>query len=85
MFQTSRFLAGLAAGGYILCIQACDAESYLWNLSESNILKVYVGEIASIHNRGWLLALSTPITALGVLSMYGQSLRVLLSVISGWE
>jgi len=65
MIETSRFLAGLAAGGYILCIQ------------------VYVGEIASIHNRGWLLALSTPITALGVLSMYGQSLRVLLSVISG--
>lgn len=55
MIKTSRFLAGLAAGGYSLCIQ------------------IYVGEIASVHNRGWLLALTSPITALGILSMYVTS------------
>jgi len=36
-------------------------------------VQVFVGEICSCHHRGWLLSLATPITALGVLTMYVTS------------
>ena len=36
-------------------------------------VQVYVGEICSCYHRGWLLSLTSPITALGVLTMYVTS------------
>ena len=36
-------------------------------------VQVYVGEISQTEQRAWLLALSAPITALGVLAMYVSS------------
>ena len=36
-------------------------------------VQVYVGEISQTHQRAWLLALSAPITALGILTMYVSS------------
>ena len=36
-------------------------------------VQVYVGEICSCYHRGWLLSLTSPVTALGVLTMYATS------------
>ena len=52
MMMISRFLAGVAAGGYLLSIQ------------------MFVGEIVSTDERGWLLCLTTPVSSLGLLIMY---------------
>ena len=54
MMMISRFLAGVAAGGYLLSIQ------------------MFVGEIVSTDERGWLLCLTTPVSSLGLLIMYSS-------------